>query len=51
MKTIEKQAKEDMLTKALEFKTFIQKYQNGANIDHFNPSSDLHLQQLLYAPY
>jgi len=40
-----------MKNKAKEFKDFICKYQTGLNIDHFNPSSDLQLQQYLYAPY
>jgi len=51
MKNIETKARSDMIEKSKEFIAFIMKYQNGLNIDHFNPSSDLHLQQLLYAPY
>lgn len=30
---------------------FIKSFQTGKNIDLFNPSSGLQMQQLLFAPY
>ena len=30
---------------------FLTTFQDDKNIDHFNPSSNLQMQQLLHAPY
>lgn len=50
MKEIEEKAKHDLKKKQEFFLNFLYTFQNGKNIDHFNPSSTLQLQQLLFAP-
>lgn len=51
MKKIEAEAKHDLQKKKDIFINFLLEFQNGKNIDHFNPNSSLQLQQLLYAPF
>lgn len=51
MKKIEIEAKQDLKKKQQYFIDFLATFQKGKNIDHFNLSSTLQLQQLLYAPY
>lgn len=51
MKAIETAAKTDLKQKEEYFINFLKQFQTGQNIDHFNPSSNLQLQQLFYAPY
>jgi DNA polymerase-1 len=50
MRKIEEEAKFDLLKKEEYFLNFLASFQDGKNIDHFNPSSALQLQQLLFAP-
>jgi hypothetical protein len=50
MRKIEEEAKFDLLKKEEYFLNFLTSFQDGRNIDHFNPSSALQLQQLLFAP-
>lgn len=49
--TIEKEALTKMEQKKKIFMDFITSFQTGKNIDLFNPSSGLQMQQLLFAPY
>ena len=50
MKDIEQKTKHDLKKKEEFFLNFLNTFQSGNNIDHFNPSSTLQLQQLLFAP-
>jgi hypothetical protein len=50
MSKIRQQATEDLAKKVEHFMAFLRSFQDGRNIDHFNPSSTLQLQQLLFAP-
>lgn len=50
MNSMEQRAKQDLKEKEEKFLNFITKYQQGRNVDHFNPASTLQLQQLLFAP-
>ena len=50
MRKIEEQAEKDLKEKRDRFLAFLSKCQDGRNVDHFNPSSSLQLQQLLFAP-
>jgi hypothetical protein len=50
MIAIEEKAKQDLKEKEIKFMNFLKSFQQGKNIDHFNPSSTLQLQQLLFAP-
>jgi len=50
MIAIEIKAKQDLDEKRLKFMNFLYSFQQGKNVDHFNPSSTLQLQQLLFAP-
>lgn len=50
MRKTEEDAKFDLLKKEESFINFLASFQDGKNIDHFNPSSPLQLQQLLFAP-
>ena len=51
IKKIEKQALDLAKSKKKEFIDFLLTFQKGDNVDLFNPSSNLQLQQLIYAPY
>ena len=51
MNKISQQARQSMEEKRNKFLDFIISFQKGKNIDLFNPSSTLQLQQLIFAPY
>jgi hypothetical protein len=50
MNKIAEDARHDLKKKEDYFLNFLYTFQKGKNIDHFNPSSPLQLQQLLFAP-
>jgi DNA polymerase I len=50
MREIREMATHDLKKKEEFFLNFLYSFQNGKNIDHFNPASTLQLQQLLFAP-
>ena len=51
MRKIEDEAKSKIEEKKKEFILFLTTFQEDKNIIHFNPSSNLQMQQLLHAPY
>lgn len=51
MRNIEKQAGEKIIQKRKQFMDFLITFQDDENIDFFNPSSHMQMQQLLHAPY
>ena len=50
MQGIRDDAVHDLKKKQDYFLNFLASFQEDPNIDHFNPSSPLQLQQLLFAP-
>ena len=51
MRKIEEEAKMRIEEKKKQFITFLTTFQEDQNIIHFNPSSNLQMQQLLHAPF
>ena len=51
MKTIEKKAIVEIECYKKKFMNFLMRYQNHPNVDLFNPSSHMQMQQLLHAPF
>ncbi len=51
MDTIEQQAIKKIKEKKQEFMNFLMTIQHDKNIDYFNPSSHMQMQQLLHAPF